>query len=501
MSTSSVLFDWRTLRQSFMQRKYIFLSVLFLCVTIGLLFALLSPPEYESFATIMMCDTDLLSGSQLRFIPNYPQREELEMFRRRISSYDFLNKMLDSLSFQKNVKLTALVQQTILEHPNVDRTEIVRQVYLEHLKKQIAVRLVAYNMIEIKATAPTSGEAFHLARALTNLAINESRDNQVKTVSAASSFSKQQMEIYKKKLAETEEKLFQFNRGIMDAKLINTELSVEKLQELEAILLSNNIDMQTKQTQYQEKSPSLKILTAEQKRALHQSQMDLKNKLLERITDLNQLLIKFSWRDIEIIQLNEQIALLKKEYKERLGVLLTPIFTEAKSNQLEEAIRAEYLALEISLILQSHTILSDIIQGHKKQLRETPSQEDLKQRLERDVRVNREIYEMLLQQARGTEIRESAQLSEVKLQYKVITPPVLPLDRVRPIRRRIMMIALFIGFSLAAAAIVGLEALDASIRRVEDVPKFLGVPVLATIPRIKPSNKKHGAWHPRLGTG
>ena len=65
-------------------------------------------------------------------------------------------------------------------------------------------------------------------------------------------------------------------------------------------------------------------------------------------------------------------------------------------------------------------------------------------------------------------------------------------------RSRIMMIAGVIGLVLSVAAVFGLETLDASIRRVEDVPKFLGVPVLATIPRITPPAKKNGKLRARL---
>nr|HPI74482.1 hypothetical protein [bacterium] len=51
---------------------------------------------------------------------------------------------------------------------------------------------------------------------------------------------------------------------------------------------------------------------------------------------------------------------------------------------------------------------------------------------------------------------------------------------------------------LVLAAVFGLETLDASIRRVEDVPKFLGVPVLATIPRITPPTKRTEKMRARL---
>jgi len=498
MNLQKKQFNWRNLSQSLIRRKYLIIGIIVLCLTVGFLYAMLAAEKYVSFSTIMITDTDLLSSSQLRFVPNYPH-EELEMFRRRITSHDFLNKLLDSLYLTQNPKLAAQVRISCQEHPDVNPTIIAEQVYHEYLKKNISARLVSYNMIEIKASGPTAHEAYRTARALTNLAINESKENQVKTVSTANSFSQQQMEIYKKKLAEAEDRLFQFNRGMVDATLENNELSAEKSQELEAIMLSNDIELQTKQAQYQERSGALNLLTPDQRKELDRRQTDLKRKLFGRIQDLNQLLKKFNWRDIEIIQLNEQIAALKNEYKDRLLTFFTPIYSGEWASRLEDAIKAEYLSLEIALIRENQLSLSSIINHHNRNLLAKPSQNALKERLEREVRSNRDMYDLFAQLARGAEIRESVQLTEAQFRYKVITPPVQPLERIQPARRRIMMIALFMGLVLAIGAVLGLEALNTSIRCVEDVPKFLGVPVLATIPRIEPRHKKHSSWRRNAG--
>jgi uncharacterized protein involved in exopolysaccharide biosynthesis len=495
------LTSWRALWQTFWHRKWLLGLILFLCLGAGMLIAMLTPPEYESIATIMYLDTDLLAGSTLRFVPNYPQREELEVFRRRISSQELLFKTLDSLSLQKDPKVLAQIQQLEMQHPDVDRAEIARQVYLEVLRKRITTRMAAYNLIEIRATGSTAKEAYRLARALTNLAIGESRNNQIKSIEAASTFSNQQMEVYRKKLADAEEKLFRFNKGLVDAQLSNTELSNEKLQELQALLLSNDIELQSKQLQFEEKSAALKIITAPQRRELDRTLADLKLKLADRIDDLNKLLKKFTWRDMEVIQLNEQIASLKKQYKDQLRTSLSPIYTGSNSSYQADAERSEYLSLEISLLEQSRSSLDRIIKEHNDQLRSMPTKESNKERLERDVRVNREIYELLAQQARGSQIRESVQETEVQLKYKVISPPAQPLERLKPNRRRIMMVAAFIGLSLAVGIVLALESLDASIRRVEDVPQFLGVPVLAIIPKIRPETPKGRPFNIRLGSG
>ncbi|NLP09541.1 hypothetical protein GX408_03985, partial [bacterium] len=292
MVAPTASFSWQNIWRTLMRHKLIIFCVTTACLITGLLVALLTPEKYESMATVMIQETDLLSGSQLRFVPNYPQREELEMLRRRISSHEFLVKLVDSLSIKNNPKLAALIQQTRYEHPGIDPQIIAEQKYVEHLRRLISARLVSYNMIEIKATGPTAHEAYVLARAMTKMAIQESKENQEKTISAASTFSTQQMELYKKKLTEAENRLFAFNRGVVDAQLGQSELTPEKIQELEAVLLSNHIELQTKQSQLEEMNGIRRRISAEHRREMDRARADIKRQLLSRSQDLNQLLKK-----------------------------------------------------------------------------------------------------------------------------------------------------------------------------------------------------------------
>jgi len=490
-NTHSKTKDWRIWWQLFWRKKHIFFASLFLAIALGLFYSFITPPEYESVATIMYSDFDVLINSSMR-VPGVPQREDIESFRRRITSTDFMLNLVDSLGIGSDPKLIAQIQKLHFEHPDVKKQELARQVYIEHLQKRITTRMKAYNLVEIRATGRTSDAAFRLATLLTHLAMAESRESQIRSVNIASSFSYQQLEIYKKKLAEAEDALNSFNNASVKDMIVDDKLDDEKLQELHAYKMSSEFDLQSKLEQIQQlRAQELKGAGLGYKQETEAALRDLKSRLLQRTGDLCQLLKRFNWRDIEVIQINEEIANLKNKANDRIRAAISLYYAGAFPAAQEAAVKMESLQLDVDLLRHAITTVSAILQGHNERLRQEPSREATKSRLEREVAVNQQIYDLLLEQVRGAQIRESAQLRESQLKFKLISPPQAPLERVKPHRRRIMMVAVYLGCMLGLGIILGLETIDASIKTVEDATNYLGVPVLGTIPRIVTRSEEH----------
>ncbi len=490
-NTHSRIKDWRIWWQLFWRKKFIFVASLCLAIALGLLYSFITPPEYESVATVMYSDFDVLINSSVR-VPGVPQREDIESFRRRITSTDFMLNLVDSLGIDRDPKLVAQIQKLHSEHPDVNKEELAKQVYIEHLQKRISTRMKAYNLVEIRATGRTSEAAFRLATLLTHLAMAESRESQIRSVNIASSFSYQQLEIYKKKLAEAEDALNSFNNASVNDVLVNDKLEDEKLQELHAYKMSSEFELKSKLEQIKQlRARELKNVSLGYKQEAEAALGDLRGRLLQRTADLCQLLKRFNWRDVEVIQINEEIANLKYTANDRMRSAISAYYAGANPAIPEAASKMESLQLDVDLLQHAVSIVSAILQSHNEHLRQAPSREAIKSRLEREVAVNRQIYDLLMEQVRGAQIRESAQLRESQLKFKLIAPPQAPLERVKPHRRRIMMVAVCLGCMLGFGIILGLETIDASIKTVEDAINYLGVPVLGTIPRIVTRFEEH----------
>jgi len=101
----------------------------------------------------------------------------------------------------------------------------------------------------------------------------------------------------------------------------------------------------------------------------------------------------------------------------------------------------------------------------------------------RDIRVNEQIYNMLLQRLETAKITQRLEASKQGTKYNIVDPPRMPLKPVKP--KALMAI---IGIFLGAAAGVGLifmrEFMDQSYLDIEDAKIGLSLPILGAISRI-----------------
>ncbi|HQG46259.1 MAG TPA: GNVR domain-containing protein, partial [bacterium] len=258
------------------------------------------------------------------------------------------------------------------------------------------------------------------------------------------------------------------------------------LAEIQSVKLSTEIDLQAKRDQVNKliKGP-LHDLPLTYETQLDRDTQDLRQRMLKRTEDVCELLKKFSWRDVEIILLNEEIGQLKQEIYNHFQTDIANLLRGQSQEVITAAIRLEEIRLDTIVLQRTSEILQNIIQVHNNIIRRQPSQEGMRAKLERDVTTNREIYDLLLQTARGTQMRESAQVKESQMKFKLLSEPQRPLERIKPKRKQTMIFALLAGLGLGLGLVFLREMLDVSVRTTEDVERLLKMPVLAAIPKIE----------------
>ena len=109
---------------------------------------------------------------------------------------------------------------------------------------------------------------------------------------------------------------------------------------------------------------------------------------------------------------------------------------------------------------------------------------DLQKVVARDVGVNEQIYNTLLQRLETAKITQRLQSSKEGTQYTILDPPRIPLKPFKPNRVLVAFIGLFLGVLCGAGFVIGAEFLDKSFIDVEDAKNFLGVPLLGAISKI-----------------
>lgn len=104
--------------------------------------------------------------------------------------------------------------------------------------------------------------------------------------------------------------------------------------------------------------------------------------------------------------------------------------------------------------------------------------------LARDVAVNNQIYNTLLQRAETAKITQRLQSSKEGTRYTVLDPPRLPLKPIKPNKTLVTIAGVFAGIMFGAVLVFALEFLDKSFIDVEEANRFFGTPLLGAISRI-----------------
>ncbi len=114
------------------------------------------------------------------------------------------------------------------------------------------------------------------------------------------------------------------------------------------------------------------------------------------------------------------------------------------------------------------------------ELASVPEKEIAIARLERNRRVNEEVYIMLRSRYEEMRISEAMKVSGIY----VLDEAVVPTVPVKPRKLLNTAIAGILGFFVAVGATFILEQMDRTIKSVEEVEVILGAPVLGTIPHF-----------------
>ena len=104
--------------------------------------------------------------------------------------------------------------------------------------------------------------------------------------------------------------------------------------------------------------------------------------------------------------------------------------------------------------------------------------------LARDIRVNENIYNMLLQKLETAKITQRLEASKEGTRYTIIDPPLLPLKPVKPNKVLVIFFGIFAGSFTGAGLVFGKEFMDHSFLDIEEAKQQLELPVLGAISRL-----------------
>jgi uncharacterized protein involved in exopolysaccharide biosynthesis len=290
------------------------------------------------------------------------------------------------------------------------------------------------------------------------------------------SLLEKQAKKWEEKLRESEKKLEAFKR----------RHSITSLPQQKTILLGklSQIESQNKETEseIQETVEMIAALKAQLSNLDENVQLtETVNKQSDTLTALKAKLV-----DLELQGLKEEIRRVKQiiaeeEKKEQKVVVSgkSPIRQSLEGELLKARTRLKTLKTRQknqSPQMASYRQKLKALDGLEKEIRE----------FEREVAINEANHKLYLTKFEEAKISENMDKQKIA-NVSVIEPAIPPLKAIKPKKRLNVMIASLLGLLAGIGMAFLIELINPVFRTREDIDQFLGLPVLATLPKEKAS--------------
>ncbi|HEX30276.1 TPA: hypothetical protein ENG04_09375 [Candidatus Poribacteria bacterium] len=335
---------------------------------------------------------------------------------------------------------------------------------MEFFRNAVSVR-VNGDLMEIYVEMPDPNQAANLANSIAEVYIKNTSSARQTAASQSYEFLKQQVEYYRKKLRETEDKLQKLREKnpILTSK---GETSLEtKLEKLKNDLLDVEVQLESARRE-------LDRLTSNQGGGGEMAAEQLAV-MKKRLAELRT---KYSDEWPEIKRLKEEIS--KLEGKVRSSSVSLPIDSTERNKRILE------LQDKISSLVLKKEWLRTEISKWEKMLRKLPQIEMELNRLTREKELYERSYSLLYDRLNNAMLAKAAELEKLGTSAKLLDPAVPPTKPIKPRRVRMVIMATILGLGIGFGSALLLEYSDRSFRDEEEMSEFLRLPILASLPRL-----------------
>jgi len=164
--------------------------------------------------------------------------------------------------------------------------------------------------------------------------------------------------------------------------------------------------------------------------------------------------------------------------------------------QMRVALRLTEENIRSKRIEQTH--LEEQVQTLQSRLQLSPVVEERYKALTRDYETALQFYNDLLSKKTQSEMSTNLERQQEGEQFGVMDSPDLPANPTFPDRLKFGFSGLGGGLALGVILALLIEHRENFIRTEDDVVRFLSLPVLISIPELKPERAKNAAFPPRI---
>jgi len=482
----------------FSRRRWLFFIPFFigLCGATGISFLL--PEVYVSSITVLIEGEQVINPLTKGLGVSSKMDERLRTLRQGILSRPLIEKVAKKLDLDTKAGTPEKFE------------DLVRRI-----QNKLTITIKGKDLFTVSYEDKDPVRVKDVVNTLTDMYIEENLSVKRSETYAAYDFINDQLQLYKKKLEESEKALREFKEanlkdlnysqvvrvqggsesadtqagtsvgGLLEAKSQNA--NVAKLEQYQSSLA--DVELALKEA-YDKMATIKKQLEVEEPMLVTAMPGAAEEALDPRLGELQgqlaKLLTQYTEQHPDVIRLRSQIEELKKTWKPLPPGTKTEVLEKAASNPIYQNLRQELekLQTETSSLEKRRSDLQKQVEVYTLKVKSIPRLEQEYTRLTRDYKVNEDIYQKLLSRLEEARISRDLEVKEKGSTFKVIEPAVLPLFPAKPNRLLIILIGLVGGLGAGLGAIVLMELHYRPFNDQREAEAYLRVPMLGAIPFI-----------------
>jgi polysaccharide chain length determinant protein (PEP-CTERM system associated) len=423
-----------------------------------------------------------------------------------------------------------LLSRTRLQHlvaqsgPFKDANQVPMEVLVDRLQKSIEVTplsptpgtlspaLLGFN---IDVTLGEARLSQQVCSEITSLFMEQNLHLREQQAEDTTQFLTKQLDDAKAKLDEQDAKLAAFQSHYVGAQPEDEQTNLTLLAGLTPQLEAATQDLnQALQTKAFAESMLSQQLAAWKSSADGRGPQTLEQQLSDLENQLPSLQARYTDKHPAVLKLKEEIAQLQKKIVDAPSQdqsqlvnqeVKAPLVEPLQIQQLRAQLRQADLAISQKKKEQEHLQRQiKVLQGR---IQLSPMVQQEFKALTRDYQTALNFYNELLKKRDEAQMATELERRQQGENFRVLDPPSFPERPSFPSRRLFTLAGLAAGLGLGAGLAYVAESRDKSLRKLQDVEVYLGLPTLAVIPSMESARRKDIVAHmvarselPALGT-
>jgi polysaccharide chain length determinant protein (PEP-CTERM system associated) len=453
------------------KRRRIALGVIFAVIALAaLVIGLKWPRNYDASTTILAQESNIITPLMEGAASTTANANRAGIAQAVI----FSRKVMDQILVDGGWMAT---------HP----TPLEQDRLIQEIKSRTSVVITHGNLITIGYRDTDARRAFVVAQELGQLFISESQASKKRESREAFEFINSQVETYRAKLTDAEDKLKDYRGANVDARPGSETDTNTSITQLRNQIETARMDLTEKRSQ--EASLNAQLSGESEVNAVQTSSGIYESQMADLQSQLDKLRMTYTDDYPDVVRVRHQIEDLRQQIahadqRRQSGHPGATVDSNVQFNPLYQQMKGQVSTLRSDIAAANARLNASqaMLESELERSKRIANSEAATSELTRDYTVNRDVYQDLLKRRENARVSMNLDADQGGLSFVVQNPAVLPLtpSGLRFVHFGVggMVAALAIPFGL----LFGIARFDPRVRSAAQLERLTGLAVLATVP-------------------